>query len=82
MSKENKLKIENICNKYSNVKCSFIEIPKDEVLYSKKSSLDFSTFSRLFLGSLIKDEIEKVLYLDADTLVLGSLKELYDLNME
>jgi lipopolysaccharide biosynthesis glycosyltransferase len=34
------------------------------------------------LGSLIKDEIEKVLYLDADTLVLGSLKELYDLNME
>lgn len=82
ISKENRLKIEDICNRFNNVECCFIDVGKKEVLYSKKSSLDFSTFGRLFIGSLIKEDISKILYIDCDTLVLGSLKELWSLNIE
>lgn len=35
----------------------------------------FSAYSRLFLPSLIDDDIDKVLYPDPDSLVEGSLKE-------
>ncbi|MDD5832613.1 MAG: glycosyltransferase family 8 protein [Clostridiales bacterium] len=39
---------------------------------------DVTVLARLFAASHLPDEVEKYLYLDADTVVLSSLKELYD----
>ena len=41
-----------------------------------------SSFSRLFAASFLDETIEKVLYLDADSLILGSFKELWETNIE
>ncbi|MEA4957709.1 General stress protein A [bioreactor metagenome] len=42
------------------------------------NSYPFSAYSRLFLSTLLDVDIKKVLYLDADSLVVGSFKELWE----
>ncbi len=37
-----------------------------------------AAYARLFIGTMLSDEVGKVLYLDSDTLIKESLKELYD----
>ena len=43
--------------------------------------VSFSAYSRLFLPSLIKDEFDRIVYLDGDTLILSSLQPLFDMNL-
>ena len=43
-------------------------------IFSKNS---FTTYSRLFVASLLPKDIDKVIYLDCDGLILGSFKELW-----
>lgn len=40
--------------------------------------LSFAYYARLFLATLLPEEIERVLYLDCDTLVMSSLKEAWE----
>lgn len=51
-----------------------IEIPGD-------SYFTIATFYRLFFPSLIDTRIKKLLYMDPDTIVLGDLKELYNIDI-
>lgn len=39
-------------------------------------------FARLFMGSAIPEDVEKVIYIDADTIVQGNLTELYAVPLE
>ena len=41
-----------------------------------------AVYYRLFFPLLLPSEIEKVIYLDTDTLVIGDLSELYNLNVD
>lgn len=41
-----------------------------------------STFLRLFLPAVVPESVSKVLYLDGDIVVNGSLKDLYQLNID
>ena len=43
----------------------------------KQQRGSLSTFSRLYLGSLLPADIDKILYLDCDLLVLKELEEMY-----
>lgn len=42
---------------------------------------DISTMSRLFMGELLPEEVDRVLYLDCDTVVLQSLKHLWNTDL-
>ena len=44
-------------------------------------SMNITTYSRLFISSLLPDAMEKVLYLDCDALVLDSLEELWSIDV-
>ena len=44
--------------------------------------LSLVAYYRLFLANLLPDNIDKVLYLDGDIIVRGSLKELYNTNLD
>jgi lipopolysaccharide biosynthesis glycosyltransferase len=46
----------------------------------KKWILD--SYCRLFLGSILPKEVERVLYLDCDTLCHGDLQELWDMDLQ
>lgn len=45
------------------------------------SYLTTASYGRLFIAKLLPENVEKVLYLDADVLCIGSLKELFNLDM-
>ena len=87
ISESNKMKINN---KFNNYPCSitFIETKKlDEMNFNvlglernlNESSL--TTYARLFMSSLLPRSIEKILYLDCDSLIVGSYKDLWNIDI-
>jgi lipopolysaccharide biosynthesis glycosyltransferase len=75
--------------RYSNLKLKIIDASFMNELFidklnkeNKFNSLVKGEFGRLFLGGLIDDDIEKILYLDCDTIVEGDLNELFNTNLE
>ena len=76
VSDENKNKINDLSQEYGQRKICWV----DNVEIPYKLQLDrgsASAFSRLLLGSILPKNISKVLYLDSDTIVMNSLKELF-----
>lgn len=55
----------------------------NDILKSFKDPGNYSlaTYLRLFVSSLIPSDISKVLYLDCDLIINGSIKELWDINI-
>ena len=84
ITKSNKKKLQKYINKYHR-KIIFIEL--DDL--KKYFDFDFDTngwnpivLARLLLDKLLPNNLEKVLYLDGDTIVRGSLKELWNTNLK
>lgn len=87
ISASHQKKIKEMVDGYPNAHLSFIPMPdinKDFGLGLKmiKSIWLFDSYCRLFLGSLLPDSVERVLYLDCDTLCNGRLREFYDIDFE
>ena len=85
ISKENKFRIEKICDNFVNASLKWIKIES----ISKKIGIDvkndrgsFSQYSRLFIGDVLDNSVERVLYLDCDTLILSSLKDLWNIELK
>jgi lipopolysaccharide biosynthesis glycosyltransferase len=76
---ENKEKLEKLCLDF-NRKIYFYDVGEIEkkLGLSIKSNLPLGAYSRLFVSSLLDDDISKVIYLDSDSLVVGSFKEIWN----
>lgn len=61
----------------------FIEFSDIEKKAGTELSNDrsLSMYSRLFLGSILPNSIDKIIYMDCDSLVLSSLKQLWELDI-
>lgn len=76
ISKENKDILNRIAEEYCR-KIFVIDVPKLDIpdtLVSARWPL--SAFTRLFSGILLPKEIDKILYLDCDTIICGDITEL------
>ncbi len=82
INKENKNAINNLITNYS---CEVSFIPIDEKdFYRFPKTIEYissATYARLNLTYYIKD-IDKAIYIDVDTLTNGSLKDLWDIDLE
>lgn len=81
ISEENKEILQDIALRYSR-KCFIIDTPKlniPEVLCSKRWPI--SAFTRLFAGELLPKDLDKILYLDCDTIVNDNISEIWDVNV-
>lgn len=66
-----------------NVK--FISIHADRTLFQnapKREHITNATYLRLLASQLLPNNIDKVLYLDADIIIDGAIDDFYDINME
>lgn len=84
ISVHNKDKIMAIAKKYKS-NCFFICINDYSSLSSKGlevHKLSLSTYSRLLIPNVLPEDIEYVLYVDCDTIINGSLRELLNINIE
>lgn len=87
ISEEHKKMIEQIISNYQNSKIIFIQMPNINEEYKLglkmiKSIWLFDSYCRLFLGSILPNNIERVLYLDCDTLCNGNLTEFYNTELD
>lgn len=83
IGKKNKENIMLIAQKYKR-KITFVECVDIEKLSGTKINVGrwhISTFYRLFLGSILPSNVEKVIYIDCDTIVRQSLAEVWKMNM-
>lgn len=87
ISNDNGQIIKNTCDKYS-ANVSFINVEniedKFDISLNKmkvKGNFSLATYSRLFLVSLLPNDVDKVLYLDCDALVLGSFEPIWNLDL-
>ena len=82
LSEENQKTISGIAEKYGrschHVDVVNIVIPK--LLMSDRYPK--STFSRLFVYDLLPRDVEKLIYLDCDTIVMGSLEEMFNMDVD
>ena len=81
ISDENKSKLEKICNDYSRT-LEFVSLPDE--LYNYNINIqkwNISTFGRLFEASVLP-QLDRVIHVDCDTVVTGSLKEIWEMDME
>lgn len=84
ISNENRKKLDSVSVNYGRGKLQWIWA-KD---ISKELSMDItvdrgslSQYARLFVSSILPEDLERVLYLDCDTIVKRSLGELWELDM-
>lgn len=76
ISLENKEELKKIGDKYRR-KVEIIDVPKLNIPPSLISARwPLSAFTRLFSGIILPDDVEKVLYLDCDTIIMGDISEL------
>lgn len=86
MSDDNKKKLQSIAKKYNRELC-FMEMPNwsnrlNIKLKSSKSEWLGFGYNRLFLTEFIPESVDRVLYLDSDTVVEESLEELWNTEMD
>jgi lipopolysaccharide biosynthesis glycosyltransferase len=84
ISEENKEKFQKLVRKYNR---NLIIVPKPDL--NKQLGIEIqigrwniSTFFRLFLCTILPESVERCIFLDADTIVRHSLKELWEMDLK
>lgn len=80
ISTQNKSKLDDIANKYNN-KIIYLQMPDIEKIIGKKINvgrLSLAAYARLFILHVLPEKLDKILYLDCDTMICDSLKLLYN----
>ncbi|MDS3008045.1 glycosyltransferase, partial [Streptococcus pneumoniae] len=76
-SDRNKEKINRLSKQFAQREINWIEnVEIPFKLHLDRGSI--SSFSRLFLGSVLPSSMSKVLYLDSDIIVMDSLRSIFD----
>ena len=84
ISSENKSRLQMIADAFTNAKVVFISFDKWSSLLNLNMMwpISLSAYARLFLGSIIEETVERILYLDCDTIVCDSLTELWETDLD
>ena len=84
LSEVNQKLITKTFSKETNLKIKFIKIDKEQfknVILKTYASSSYEAYARLLLPELLSD-LDKILYLDADMIVLNNLNLLFETNMK
>lgn len=85
ISINNKRKIELVCKKYQRSNPIFVQAKNINKELGINVSVDrgsLSQYARLFISSILPDDIERVLYLDCDILFRKSVDELWNIDLQ
>ena len=77
-------KLELIVKEYENADISFIPFDsfENQLHLNLSWPISLSSYARLFIGEVLPEKIDRVLYLDCDVVVNGSIEELWDIDLK
>lgn len=84
LSEKNTDEIGKLCNSYGN-KYTIYDVDETKlegVKFRKNRPLTKAAYYRILLPEILSNGIDKVLYIDCDMIIVGTVKELYDLEIE
>lgn len=83
ISIDNKNKLIEVCEKYKRHLFFIPSIDLDAITHTKvyTGRWNIGTFFRLFLGSLLPESVERVIYIDCDMIIRHSLHEVYNVDL-
>lgn len=85
VSLQHKEQINMICSNYGRSLpewCKSIDITKKLNMEVSVDRGSLSQYSRLFLNNFVDESIDRVLYLDCDTVIVGDLSDLWNLDLK
>lgn len=84
ISTDNKEKLKNMVQRYGRelIFVSHVDLNKKANLKIEVGRWNISTFYRLFLCSILPNNIDRAIFLDCDTIVRHSLNELWSMDLE
>lgn len=83
VSQDNKHKLKKVCEDYGRA-IKFINFKEisNKLKLNIGNSISLSAYARLFLPSVIDKNIEKIIYLDCDSVINSSLEDLWKINLD
>ncbi len=84
LSEENQSNLFSLANQYGNL-IDFVKINEEDVKdfpIRKQDHVSLATYYRLFAPVILPAEIDRILYLDCDMIVNGSLNDLYKIDLD
>lgn len=82
LSKDNEKKLESTCEKFGK-KVFFYDVTEKVTRIKRtESAWNLTAYARLFIPEILDTDIERVLYIDADTLIIDDIKELLEWPMD
>lgn len=83
ISPENREKLDAVAEKYGRQLHYIPFAPYKETLsLNNKWELPISAYARLFVAQMLPESVDRILYMDCDTVVCDSLKELWETDMQ
>lgn len=82
ISEKNRNLLDEVTGREPLVHCYIIVVDSHKIAGLRRGNIHESIWYRILLPELLPLEVNRVLYLDADTLVMGSIKELFSIDME
>ena len=79
-----KKRLSGFCNRF-NAEICFYDVPFSSIEdfpIKPQDHLSLAAYLRIFMSELLPDTVDKVLYLDCDLMVIDSIKELWETNIE
>ena len=84
ISDENKEKVEEIFQKYNRKMPRWIkpiDIQQKLLIDVKTDRGSLAQYSRLYIQDYFDDDVKRILYLDCDTLIVNSIKKLFEMDL-
>lgn len=82
ISSENHDRLDAIAEKYGReIHYIPFEPYKEQLILNNEWELPISAYARLFVADMVPQDVERLLYMDCDTVVCDSLEELWNIDM-
>ena len=82
VSEKNRARLQDEVADAPGISCHIITVDRSKVCRLRKGKQHESVWYRVLLPEYLSDDVHRILFLDADTLVTGSLDALFDLDLD
>lgn len=82
LSSYNKKKLNSVCKEYNKtIQYINFNVLLDRLKLNIDDSIAINSYARLFLASIIQEEMDKIIYLDCDSIINSSLSDLWNIDI-